>query len=158
MVDAMADDILDLAHQVPRDSLGPALVYFAHPVSAPTPELVRANVERALRWLRWLHVRYPGVTFECSWIGHVLAMQDEASNRARGMRDNMVQVGTCTAIALCGGQRTSGMRDEERGIVARGGWTHDFTQLGLEPPPLGALVSTEVIGLLTRYFIDGSVA
>lgn len=147
----MADDspALSLAdHRFNRASIEMPVIYFAHPVGAPDPRLVQANVERSLAWLHWLYTRYPGVAFECSWIGHVLAMQDETAHRAAGMAMNLRQAEHCDGIALTGGFKTDGMKAELERIVKRGGWVHDFTELGRLPPALGTIV----VRCYTRYF------
>lgn len=120
----------------------PLVAYLAHPVGAPDEAGVQANVQRGLRWLRWL-VERTDLAVTAPWVGHVLAFlgTDADANagtgavhpiRARGMRDNLAVVDRCDLVVLCGDRVSSGMAEErDGGAIA----SCDLTVYGLAEPP-----------------------
>lgn len=112
------------------------VIYMAHPV-APTkeeielvcqgagkPELwtesvcakaaMSANIDRALRWLRWLRRSFPETTFIAPWIAAIQSGEDDAdpAQREAGLVDCCAVVARCDGIVLVGGRISSGMRME----------------------------------------------
>lgn len=108
------------------------VLYMAHPLGAPEAAGVRANLERAMRWLAWLRRTFPETTFIAPWIATVLAGADEHDpvQREAGLVDDCAVVERCDGIVLCGGRESSGMTREA--TRARRAW--DLTGLGDEPP------------------------
>lgn len=75
---------------------------------------LRANIDRALRWLAWLRKSFPETTFIAPWIASVLAGADDTdpAQREAGMADACAVVERCDGIVLCGGRISEGMRRE----------------------------------------------
>lgn len=113
------------------------VLYVAHPL-APTEEetsrigkitihgqlansssiALRANIDRALRWLAWLRKSFPETTFIAPWIASVMSGEDNADPKQReaGLVDDCAAVERCDGIVLCGGRISSGMqREREHG-------------------------------------------
>lgn len=107
-------------------------------VAAPVSGDVAGNVERALRWLKWLRHRYPQHTFIMPWVAALLSGEDDADPgaRERGLIDCETTAARCDGIALVGGRVSSGMAREQAAVIRAGGETHDYTHLGEEPPQL----------------------
>lgn len=109
------------------------MVFVAHPVRGD----ITANLARCGRWLKWLCRENPDWAFSVPWFAYVASM-DEASNRERGIRDNIVSLSRCDGIVLCGGMVTEGMGAERAAARAGSLWELDLTHLGPEPPAIGA--------------------
>lgn len=125
-------EVVRSLEELPR---GLTLLYVAHPVSAPDRAGVRANAERAERWLKWLSDKDARHSFTMPWLAHVLALDDlKPEDRARGMRDNLVALRRCDAIVLVGGEYKPGMATESGVMRELGRPCCDLLHLGLEPP------------------------
>jgi hypothetical protein len=107
------------------------LAYVAHPVGADGPRRV-ANLERALRWMRWLIVHHEAVAFVAPWLPYCQVLTEK--HRARGMRDTFSVLARCDAIVLVGGQLSPGMADELGFMRERGRAVIDYLHHGDEPP------------------------
>lgn len=97
---------------------------------------LRANIDRALRWLAWLRKSFPETTFIAPWIAGVQSVGGDGTpeEREAGVVD------CCDGIVLCGGRIYEGIRSAmEHGIrfcerrLNPFGW-HDLTAIGSEPP------------------------
>lgn len=168
------------------------LIYMAHPLAPSSEELdgakdqrcdfpsrdtamlvaLRANINRALRWLAWLREHFPEVTFIAPWIAMVQSLDGSvgAAEREAGLRDDCTVVERCDGIVLCGGRISIGMRREmEHGVKADQGicealsvghgpvashfTVYDLTPLGSEPtacPPRRSHMAD-----LDRWVADG---
>lgn len=75
---------------------------------------LRANLDRALRWLSWLRRSFPETTFIAPWIATILSGVDDSDPAAReaGLVDDCAVVERCDGIVLCGPRVSSGMRRE----------------------------------------------
>ncbi len=113
------------------------LVYVAHPLG----DDIDRNVERVKRWLAFLVVREPDVSFVVPWLPYVdvfrlIAGPQQTDKghplRDRFMRDNLEIARACGAsllggIVLCGPRVSTGMRQEMRATLDAGGWVSDLT-------------------------------
>lgn len=98
----------------------------AIPVTRPEAEAraLRANLDRAMRWLAWLRKSFPETTFVAPWIATVMSLGNDDSQKLReaGLIDDCAVVERCDGIVLCGGRISSGMRREmEHGAKAARG-------------------------------------
>lgn len=107
------------------------LAYVAHPVGADGPRRV-ANLDRALRWVRWLVISHEAVAFIAPWHAYCQVLTEK--HRHRGMRDNFAVLARCDAIVLVGGQLSPGMADELGFMRERGRAVIDLLHMGAEPP------------------------
>ena len=80
----------------------PLVVYLAHPVGAPTREGVDANLVHARIWLSTLIARCPDVAWCVSWLPYLDVLEDNATNRVRGLRDDCAMVRRCDALVMVG--------------------------------------------------------
>jgi hypothetical protein len=113
------------------------VIYFAHPVGAPTLHEYEVNLYLAVRWLDWCTRDNPDAAFVASWLSYLLASIHHdhlPEDRARGMADNLAVAARCDGIVLCGGRVSPGMAAERDAVVAAGGFVLDLTSLGREPP------------------------
>lgn len=83
-------------------SADPLVVYLAHPVGAPTERGVEANLRRARDWLSILIARCPDVAWCVSWLPYLDVLEDNATNRVRGLRDDCAMVRRCDALVMVG--------------------------------------------------------
>lgn len=106
-------------------------------------DAVRANIQRALRWLSWLGRSFPETTFIAPWIAAILSGENDSdpAQREAGLVDCCATVERCDGIAMVGGRIGSGGARERDHGVATGGkpWpssfgVYDLTGLGAEPP------------------------
>lgn len=112
------------------------IAWMAHPLSAPTPEGVVANLARAKRWLAWLYRSFIGVDFAAAWIPCCESMNDaDPAERARGLRFDCEMVRRCDEFWMVGGRISSGMQQEAHAATVSGKHIVDLTDLGDEPPP-----------------------
>jgi hypothetical protein len=107
---------------------------------------LRANIQRALRWLAWLRKSFPRITFIAPWIATIESLHGDDSPEVReaGLVDDCAVVERCDGIVLCGGRVSVGMeRELNHGVLSwfqRVGHTgmfqvYDLTdELGAEPP------------------------
>lgn len=111
------------------------IVWMAHPLSAPTPEGITANLARAKRWLAWLYRTFPNVDFAAAWIPCCEAMDDaDPAERERGLLFDCEMVRRLDGYWMVGGRISSGMERERAAAVAAGKPVVDLTALGEEPP------------------------
>lgn len=108
------------------------VLYVAHPLGAPDAAGLRANLERAMRWLSWLRRSFPETTFIAPWIAAIYSGENDSdpAQREAGLVDDCAVVERLDGMVLCGGRISSGMGREDG--VARQSW--DLTFLGEEPP------------------------
>lgn len=112
------------------------LFFMAHPVGGD----VAGNLARAKRWLVYLFLHYHEIVVVAPWITdlEILPLGDAvAEERERGIQRNLVTLGRCDGIILCGGRVSAGM---ERELVAARILALDIIDLvylGPEPPPIG---------------------
>lgn len=111
------------------------IAYVAHPVGAPTPDGVHANVARALRWVRWL-VDHTTLAVSAPWIPYVLACEGETpEQRQRGLRDDLAMVERHDLVIECSDRISVGMSLERDHACLCGLSIADLTVLGLAEPP-----------------------
>lgn len=132
------------------------VIYVAHPMSPNGTELdeaakpiswsrtsdtlfslaLRANLDRAMRWLAWLRRSFAETTFIAPWIATVTSLGGDDSHALReaGLVDDCAVVERCDGIVLCGGRISSGMRRESEARRFPDHWVCDLTGLGAEPP------------------------
>jgi hypothetical protein len=80
--------------------------------SSKRDEIVAYNLERALRWWRWLETLEAAV-FTMPWYTNVTANgEGDPAKIKRGLRDDVEIVKRCDALILCGPRISSGMRIE----------------------------------------------
>jgi len=110
------------------------VIYMTHPLSAPTPEGIKANIARAKRWYKWIIDHYDvAVVADCILCCEVW---EDASPQHRdvGLAMDFNMVARCDEIWHVGGKISSGAASE--GAVAE--LLHkrrlDLTHLGAEPP------------------------
>lgn len=77
---------------------------------------LRANIDRALRWLAWLRKSFPETTFIAPWIAGVQSVGGDGTpeEREAGMADAFDVIERCDGIVLCGGRISEGMDREMR--------------------------------------------
>jgi hypothetical protein len=107
---------------------------------------LRANLDRAMRWLSWLRRSFPETTFIAPWIASVLAGGDDTdpAQREAGFVDDCAVIERCDGIVLCGGRISEGMRREmEHGRTFNEGRLNrfeDYDLTGISPggesPPI----------------------
>lgn len=109
------------------------VVYMAHPVGTD-PEVRKANIQRALRWLRYLVSTYPYAV--CApWLPYVMAL-DESSHRERGINDDLSVLKLCDRMVLVGGTLSPGMEREQNFFISLGKPVDSLLYLGDEPPEI----------------------
>lgn len=85
---------------------------------SPDTRALKANLDRALRWLAWLRKSFPETTFIAPWIATVMSLDgdDSPGLREAGLFDDCAVVERCDGIVLCGARISSGMqREREHG-------------------------------------------
>jgi hypothetical protein len=104
----------------------------AHPVSGD----VHGNIQRALRWLRYLRRTDTTSAYQAPWIAGIMCGEDDSdpAQRERALLDCEASAAKCDGIVLVGGRVSSGMARERDAVIAAGGSVMDLTALGLEPP------------------------
>ncbi len=75
---------------------------------------LRANIDRAMAWLRWLRRSFPETTFIAPWIAAILSGEDDAdpAQREAALRDDCAVIERCDGIVLCGARISEGMSRE----------------------------------------------
>lgn len=106
--------------------------YVAHPVGQPPDR--EANLARALRWFSYLVRTYDNRAFSMPWLPYCLTLPETQENRARGIRDDLVQLRLCSEIVLVGGHLSPGMRHELELARTSGMRVLNLLELGAEPP------------------------
>lgn len=121
------------------------VIYMAHPVGAPTPEGVKANLARAKRWYRWIAKNF-NVSVVADWITGCEVFNDaNQANRDHGLDMDIATIERCDELFLVGGRISTGMgleRDAAEDFNLR---VVDLTWLGEEPPDL---IAPEVLNLI----------
>jgi len=113
------------------------VIYFAHPLGAPTPEGVTANIARAKRWVRWIYDNFPDVAVVADWLITVEVLDDfNPEHRKHGMEMNKAIIPCCKEFWMCGGRVSNGMQDESVVAIAAQLRIFDLTWIGNEPPLL----------------------
>lgn len=117
-------------------------------------EALRANLDRAMRWISWLRRSFPETTFIAPWIATVMSLGNDDSPvlREAGLVDDCAVIERCDGIVLCGGRISDGMRREmDHGVAfwngpselnrsdepvrfAREFAVYDLISLGNDPP------------------------
>jgi hypothetical protein len=110
------------------------IVYMAHPLGAPTPEGVQANIARAKRWYRWIVDNFEDVAPIAPWLLTVETLDDfNPAHRAHGMEMNRFIIPRCDEFWMVGGRISTGMAGEHE-IAMQALRIFDLTWLGEEPP------------------------
>jgi hypothetical protein len=111
------------------------VVYMAHPLGAPTPEGVTANIARAKRWYRWIAINFPNVAVMAPWVTTCEVLDDHnPAHRAHGMAMNKAIIPRCAEFWMVGGRVSTGMNIEMIDAIACSLRVFDLTWLGEEPP------------------------
>lgn len=88
------------------------IIYVAHPVSGD----VHGNIEKVLKWLRWLTAADPSRIYIAPWVGEVQAHFDmdpiPADFYDRVLSDDEEVVCKLDGILLTGGRMSTGMKRE----------------------------------------------
>lgn len=106
--------------------------YMCHPVAGD----VAANLERAKRWIRWLHDAIPDGVVIAPWILDLetLPLRDVVpADRERGLQRCTAVARRCTGMLLVGGRITAGMQREALEAYYAGIGVFDLTSFGEEP-------------------------
>lgn len=115
--------------------------------------ITTANLARARRWLWWLR-SHTAWSVCAPWIPAVQAAidngADEATERARGLADDLAVLGRCDAIVLCGGRISAGMAIERDHAIAHGLAVIDLSMAGPEPGGEAAGLITSPIAVRWR--------
>lgn len=114
------------------------LVYLAHPVGSD-PEERKRNIENVSKWFRFL-IEHTDWSLCVPWYIYVTNLDE--SHRRRAMRDDLVNLERCDAIALTGGKLTPGMQTELGLAQMAGHRVIDLLSVGYEP-------SEEALKILT---------
>jgi hypothetical protein len=113
------------------------VIYLAHPLSAPTPEGIQANLTRAKRWYRWACDNFPDFAFVANWILNCEVYDDSNDeHRRKGIERNLAVITRCDEIWLVGGHVSSGMEEEASFAQRKGIHVGSFIVAGGEPPSL----------------------
>ena len=84
------------------------LVYLAHPVGQD-PEQRKRNLENTQKWVKFL-LDHTDWSLCVPWFVYVSTVDE--SYRERALRDDLINLERCDAIALTGGRTTDGMKKE----------------------------------------------
>lgn len=103
------------------------IAYMAHPVGATSPDGVKANLERARRWLRFLQKTYPERLFIAPWLQQIEVCGDDdfdPEQRKLGLARDCAFVPRCDEFWPVGGggRLTAGMTAE----LAASGHSDEF--------------------------------
>lgn len=121
------------------------VIYLAHPLGAPTSEGVNANIQRAKRWVRWVHDHFKNVAVVADWLITCEVLADfNPEHRTHGMTMNSAIIKRCDEFWMAGGQISSGMASECALTFKTRLKVFDLTWLGEEPP---AVVPDGVLSL-----------
>lgn len=97
--------------------------------------IIAFNIERALRWWRWLHIGFPEVVWTMPWYAGVIASDDTVPElRERGLRDNCEVARRCDALMACGPRISSGIRREGTALHEVGAELFQIEGINREPP------------------------
>ena len=108
------------------------IIYFAHPVGAPTLEGVAANLASARRWLALLLEVWTDVALCAPWLPYLDVLEDTGANRARGLRDDLAIARRCDGIVMCGPALSHGMSLELDAVRERRGMVLDLVGVDLD--------------------------
>lgn len=123
----LADDILNLQLVCSHDA----------PVrhTQDREAIVRFNLERAMRWWRWLHLGLPEVTWIMPWYVNVVANgEGDPVLIERGLRDDCEVARRCDGLMATGPRISSGMRREGVAVHEVGGELFQIEGFLREPP------------------------
>lgn len=102
---------------------------------------IESNMDRAIRWLSWHRLSFPGDTFIAPYVAALMSGEDDSDPAAReaGLVDACRIIEACDGISLCGGRVSSGMaRERDHGLKFYGNATEfcvfDHTTLTIEAP------------------------
>jgi hypothetical protein len=110
------------------------VIYLAHPVGAPTPEGVHANLAKARRWIRWIYDNFPNVAVVADWLITCEVLDDfDPEHRAHGMKMNKAVIPRCDEFWMVGGRISTGMVAEQGIAIEHNRRIFDLTWLGEEP-------------------------
>lgn len=103
-----------------------------HPVARSAANATTVNVQRALRWLRWLRRSFPESTFIMPWAVDLLSGADDSdpAQREAGLVDCEAVAHLVGSVVMVGGRIGKGGRRE----MAAATFHYDLTDLGTEPP------------------------
>ena len=111
------------------------VIYFAHPLGAPTKEGVAANIAKAKRWVRWIYDNFKNVAVVADWLITCEVLDDHnPEHRAHGMRMNTALIPLCGEFWMVGGRISTGMGAEHGLALEHTRKVFDLTWLGEEPP------------------------
>lgn len=109
------------------------VVYMAHPCGAPTKVQHLANLERALRWFRWIVDQ--DIAVIADWLLYCEVWDDfDDVRRSMGLDHDDAMIAKCDEFWMVGGQISGGMARGELTAHATGVPVKDLTGLGKEPP------------------------
>jgi len=122
------------------DVMSSPIIWMAHPLSAPTPAGVAANLGSAKQWLAWLYRTFPRIDFAAAWIPCCEAMDDaNPVERERGLSFDCEMIRRLDGYWMVGGRISSGMARERDAALEAGKRVFDLTKLGAEPPTCDVL-------------------
>lgn len=97
--------------------------------------IVAFNLQRALRWWRWLHIGLPDVVWTMPWYVNVTANgEGDPVLIERGLRDDCEIARRCDALMACGPRISSGMAREGRAVHDVGRELFQIDGILKEPP------------------------
>jgi hypothetical protein len=106
------------------------IAYLAHPVGHG-PDRAK-NLQNTDGWFLALFHACDRIAISVPWNIYVANLTEE--HRARAMRDDLLILGTCDLIFLCGGRISPGMMVELQSARVMGIRELDLTDLGYNPP------------------------
>lgn len=126
------------------------VAYLAHPVAAADAAGVRANIERTIRWLRWL-VEHTSHAISAPWIAYVQALLEEM-HRDRGLADDLAMLERCDVVIMVGDRVSAGMALEAGHARACGIPVIDLTDsIECEPPSPGSVRELVVLAKIRDH-------
>lgn len=105
------------------------LVYLAHPVGQDPVER-KLNLENTQKWVKFL-LDNTDWSLCVPWFVYVSTVDE--SYRERALRDDLINLERCDAIALTGGRLTGGMTKELGMAEICGQKVFDLTSVGYSP-------------------------
>lgn len=105
------------------------LVYLAHPVGQDH-EVRKLNLENTQKWVKFL-LDNTDWALCVPWFVYVSTVDE--SYRTRAIRDDLINLERCDAIALTGGKLTGGMKTELGLAEINGHKVFDLLSVGYSP-------------------------